>query len=48
MITNEKLDIPFPLLKQYPVLKEIVEKIRSGQLDLFEEEEEEGKKGKET
>jgi uncharacterized protein YecE (DUF72 family) len=48
MITNEKLDIPFLLLKQYPVLKEIVEKIRSGQLDLFEEEEEEGKKGKET
>jgi len=41
MITNEKVDIPFPLLKQYPVLKEIVEKIKSGQLDLFEEDEKE-------
>ena len=41
MITNEKLEIPFPLIKQYPVLKEIVEKLKSGQLDLFEGEEEE-------
>jgi uncharacterized protein YecE (DUF72 family) len=38
MITQEKLDIPFDLLKQYPVLKEIIEKIKSGQLDLFGKE----------
>jgi uncharacterized protein YecE (DUF72 family) len=37
MITQEKLDIPFDLLKQYPVLKEIIKKIKSGQLDLFGE-----------
>jgi len=42
MITNEKLEIPFPLIRQYPVLKkEIAEKLASGQLDLFEEEEKE-------
>ena len=38
MITQEKLDIPFDLLKQYPVLKEIIKKIKSGQLDLFGKE----------
>jgi uncharacterized protein YecE (DUF72 family) len=43
LITNEKVEIPYPLLTQYPVLKEIVEKIKSGQLDLFEEEEEKEK-----
>lgn len=37
MITREKLDIPLDLLKQYPSLKEIIEKIKSGQLDLFGE-----------
>jgi len=37
MLTDEKLDIPFPLLKQYPSLKEIVDKLKSDQLDLFEE-----------
>jgi len=37
MITQEKLDIPFDLLKQYPSLKEIIKKIKSGQMDLFEE-----------
>ena len=36
MITGEKLEIPTGLLKQYPVLEEIVRKIRKGQLDLFE------------
>ncbi len=46
LITNEKVEIPFPLLTQYPVLKEIVEKIKSGQLDLFGEEEEEKEKEK--
>lgn len=36
MITDEKLDIPLDLLAQYPVLKEIIKKIKEGQLDLFE------------
>ena len=35
MITGEKLDIPHLLLKQYPVLDEIVKRLKSGQLDLF-------------
>jgi uncharacterized protein YecE (DUF72 family) len=35
MITGKKLAIPGGLLKQYPVLEDIVEKIRRGQLDLF-------------
>lgn len=39
MITQEKLDIPFDLIKQYPTLREIIEKIKSGQLDLFGKEE---------
>ncbi len=39
MVTQEKLDIPLDLLKHYPVLKEIVKKIKSGQMDLFEQEE---------
>lgn len=38
MVTQEKLDIPLDLLKQYPVLKEIVKRIRSGQMDLFDKE----------
>ncbi len=46
LITDEKVEIPYPLLTQYPVLKEIVEKIKSGQMDLFEEEEEEKEKEK--
>jgi uncharacterized protein YecE (DUF72 family) len=39
MITGEKLDIPHDLLQKYPVLKDIIDKIKSGQLDLFGEEE---------
>lgn len=35
MITGEKLDIPYSLIKQYPTLKEIIKKIKQGQLDLF-------------
>lgn len=35
MITGEKLDIPHDLLRKYPLLEEIIEKIKSGQLDLF-------------
>jgi uncharacterized protein YecE (DUF72 family) len=37
-VTDQKLDIPLDLLKQYPALKEIIKKIRSGQMDLFEDE----------
>jgi len=37
-ITGKKLDIPYNLVRQYPVLKEIIEKLKSGQLDLFAEE----------
>jgi uncharacterized protein YecE (DUF72 family) len=39
MVTDQKLDIPLDLLKQYPTLKEIIKKIKSGQMDLFETEE---------
>ena len=35
MITGEKVDVPQLLLERYPVLREIVRKIRSGQMDLF-------------
>ena len=35
MVTGEKLDIPPELVKQYPVLGDIVYKIRKGQKDLF-------------
>ena len=37
MLTGEKLDVPNSLLKQYPILDDIIEKIKQGQLDLFEE-----------
>jgi len=37
MLTGEKLEVPTPLLEQYPPLKEIVEKLKKDQLDLFEE-----------
>jgi uncharacterized protein YecE (DUF72 family) len=37
-ITEEKLDIPLSMIKQYPVLKEIIEKIKKGQMDLFDTE----------
>jgi len=37
MLTGEKLDVPNSLLKQYPLLDDIIEKIKQGQLDLFEE-----------
>ena len=36
MVTQEKLEIPLDLLKQYPALKEIVKQIKSGQLGLFD------------
>jgi len=37
-ITGEKLNIPLSLLKTYPLLKDIAEKIKSGQYNLFPEE----------
>jgi uncharacterized protein YecE (DUF72 family) len=37
MISGEKIDIPQLLLIQYPFLKELMKKIKAGQLDLFEE-----------
>ena len=39
MISGEKLEIPELLLEQYPVLEEILQKIRKGQKDLFEDKE---------
>jgi len=36
MLTGEKLDVPNSLLKQYPILDDIIEKIKRVQLDLFE------------
>ena len=36
MVSGEKVEIPAGLLQQYPVLEDIVKKIREGQLDLFE------------
>lgn len=38
MISGKKLDIPGGLLQQYPVLNDIVKKIREGQMDLFKKE----------
>jgi len=37
MITGEKLDIPPDLMKQYPVLGDIVARIRKGQKKLFDD-----------
>jgi uncharacterized protein YecE (DUF72 family) len=37
-ITGEKLDIPLDLLTSFPALKQIVQKIEKGQLDLFDGE----------
>ena len=39
MITGEKVDIPELLLEKYPILREIVRQIRSGQMDLFRKKE---------
>ena len=38
MITGDKLDVPETLLKEYPVLKRLIEKIKKVQLDLFSED----------
>lgn len=39
MITGKKIAVPTLLLEQYPVLKEIIDNIKAGQLTLFEEDE---------
>jgi uncharacterized protein YecE (DUF72 family) len=39
MVTGEKVDVPELLLEKYPVLREIVRKIKSGQMDLFRKKE---------
>ncbi len=44
MISGEKLEVPAGLLKQYPLLEEIVKKIRAGQFDLFGDEDSGGSK----
>ncbi|MGD0782013.1 MAG: DUF72 domain-containing protein [Candidatus Aminicenantales bacterium] len=38
MVSGEKLEVPAGLLKQYPLLEEIVKKIRAGQFRLFDED----------
>jgi uncharacterized protein YecE (DUF72 family) len=42
LITGKKLDIPGLLLQKYPVLEDIVKKIREGQIDLFKDKDKEG------
>ncbi len=43
MITGEKVDVPELLLEKYPVLRDIVRRIRGGQMDLFRENDGHGK-----
>jgi uncharacterized protein YecE (DUF72 family) len=38
MITGEKLEVPPLLLNRYPILKDIIKKLKEGQLDLFGED----------
>lgn len=35
-LTGEKLDVPLDLLKRYPMLREIIAKIKKDQMDLFD------------
>jgi hypothetical protein len=35
MITGEKLEVPETLVAEYPVLKELIDDIKKGQLGLF-------------
>jgi len=44
LTSGKKLEVPEELLKQYPVLEDIIERIRKGQLDLFDSGGEEPKK----
>jgi hypothetical protein len=49
MVSGEKIEVPGGLLRQYPVLQDIVKRIREGQIDLFKKDslsdESGGKKG---
>ena len=49
MVSGEKIEVPGGLLRQYPVLEDIVKRIREGQMDLFKKNapsnEETGRKG---
>lgn len=38
MLTGEKLNIPATMIEKYPMLKEIAEKLKRGQTDLFNEQ----------
>jgi len=38
MITGDKLDVPETLLDEYPILRNLVEEIKKGQLGLFSDE----------
>lgn len=44
MLTGRKLDIPRPLLRQFPVLKDIVDRIKSGEPALFPDDPSDGAK----
>ena len=39
LLTGEKLEVPHLLLKKFPVLEDIVKRLRSGQMDLFKKDE---------
>jgi uncharacterized protein YecE (DUF72 family) len=41
LTSGKKLEVPLGLLKQYPILEDIIERIRKGQLDLFDRGDEE-------
>jgi len=45
MVSGQKLEVPGSLLKQYPILEDIIQKIREGQMDLFKKEDKEGPAG---
>ncbi len=40
LTSGKKLEVPEGLLKQYPILEEIIDRIRKGQLDLFDKKDE--------
>ena len=42
MVTGEKVEVPLDLVKQYPLLEEVIDRVRRGQLDLFGPEDEPG------
>jgi len=37
LTSGKKLEVPEELLRQYPVLEEIIERLRKGQFDLFDD-----------